>query len=71
MCVFSFMIRSGLIRKCLLIMVKATPVLLGKGRKVQMDHVANSAKWPNQCSVAYLKTTGLKVETDLSIEKRG
>lgn len=66
-CVFNFTIRSGLIRKSLLIMLKATPVLLGKGRKVQMDHVANSAKWPNQCSMAYLKATSLKVETDLSI----
>ena len=66
-CVFNFMIRSGLIRKSLLIMLKATPVLLGKGGKVQMDLVANSAKWPNQCSVAYLKATSLKVETDLSI----
>lgn len=71
MCVFNFMIRSGLIRKSLLIMLKATPVLLGKGRNVQMDHVANSAKWPNQYSVAYLKATSLKVETDLSILKGG
>lgn len=48
-------------------MFKATPVFLRKGGKVQTDHVANSAKWPNQRSVAYLKTTSLKVESDLSI----
>lgn len=66
-CAFNFMIRSSRIRKSLLIMLKATPVLLGKDKKVQMDHVANSAKWSNQCSVAYLKATSLKVETDLSV----
>ena len=32
-----------------------------------MGLVASSAKWPNQCSVAYLKATSLKVETDLII----
>lgn len=48
-------------------MFKATPVFLRKGGKVQADHETNSAKWPSQCSVAYLKTTSLKVETDLSI----
>lgn len=66
-CLFNFMIRNSPIRKSLLIRLKATPVLWGKGRKVQMDHAANSAKWPNQCLVAYLKATSLKVETDLSI----
>lgn len=69
-CVFNFTIRSGRIRKSLLITLKATPVFLGKGREVQMDHVANSAKWPNQRSVAYLKAPSSKAETGLSISER-
>lgn len=70
-CIYNFKIRSGLIRKRLLIMLKATPVLLGKSRKVQMDHVANLVKCPYQCSVAYLQATGLKVETDCPFKKGG
>lgn len=44
-CVFNFMIKSGQIRKNLLIMLKAAPVFLGKGREV-MDPLVNLAKWP-------------------------
>lgn len=67
--IFNFMIRSGLMRKKkkTSYFIKSNTCFTGEGQKVQMDHVANSAKWPNQCSMAYLKATSLKVETDLSI----
>lgn len=66
MCILNFMISRGLINQRLL-MLKATPVLLEKGRKLQLDNVANLVKCLCQYSVAYLQAAVLKVETDLSI----
>lgn len=66
MCILNFMISRGLINQRLL-MLKATRVLLEKGRKLQLDNVANLVKCLCQYSVAYLQAAVLKVETDLSI----
>lgn len=60
MCILNFMISRVLISQRLLIL-KATPVLLEKGR------VTNLVKCLCQYSMAYLQAAGLKVETDLSI----
>lgn len=67
MCILNFMISRGLINQRLLLMLKATPVLLEKGRNLQLDNVANLVKCLCQYSVAYLQAAVLKVETDLSI----
>lgn len=53
-------------------MLKGTPryVSLGKGTKVQMDHVVNSFKWSNHAQWHILKTTSLQVETDIHLKRR-
>ena len=61
MYILNFMISRVLISQRRLLILKATPVLLEKGR------VTNLVKCLCQYSVAYLQAAGLKVKTDLSI----
>lgn len=58
MCIFNFMISRGLINQRL--MLKATRVFAGEGRKLQLDNVANLVKCLCQYSVAYLQAAVLK-----------